>query len=128
MDAAKSLQRSPDFWFDDGSIVLQADNMLYRVYRGLLASRSTVFRDMFSTPQPADEPLIEGCPVVQLHDTAEDLTRFLKVLLPSGPFNFTTCHNPISNLSELISILRLSDKYDTKALRAILIPSGEEIY
>ncbi|KAJ7758317.1 hypothetical protein B0H16DRAFT_1885317 [Mycena metata] len=126
------LERSLDFWFEDGTIILQAENMLYRVYLGFLASRSAVFRDMFSTPRPADEPLVEGCPVVQLHDTVEDLTRFLKALLPSnppGPVNtcpallpsnppgpVNTC--PVSNLSELVSVLRLSDKYDVPALCA----------
>ncbi|KAJ7712949.1 hypothetical protein B0H16DRAFT_1743733 [Mycena metata] len=119
MDPVKSVQRSPDFWFEDGTIVLQADNVLYRVYRGFLASRSAVFRDMFSTPQPADEPLIEGCPVVQLHDTAEELALFLKALLPSNPPTaFNT--SPVCNLSELVSVLRLSEKYDVPALCAFM--------
>lgn len=85
MDTPAELVRSPEFWFDDGTVVLQVENTLYRVYRGLLASRSTVFRDTFSMPQPAEgREEIEGCPVVQLHDREKDFTRFLAALHHHG--------------------------------------------
>lgn len=81
MDVPPELFRSTEFWFDDGTVVLQVENTLYRVYRGLLSSRSTVFHDTFSIPQPVEERTeIEGCPVVQLHDRSKDFTRFLKAL------------------------------------------------
>ena len=69
MDTPTGLMRSPAFWFADGTVVIQVENTLYRVYRGLLGSRSMVFHDTFSVPQPAEEGMaIEGCPLVQLHD------------------------------------------------------------
>ncbi|KAJ6603346.1 hypothetical protein DFH09DRAFT_1124218 [Mycena vulgaris] len=45
MNAAE-LVRSSEFWFKDGTVVLQIENTLYR---SLLSSRSTVFHDI---PQP----------------------------------------------------------------------------
>ncbi|KAJ7773928.1 hypothetical protein B0H16DRAFT_1362853 [Mycena metata] len=125
MDATAELQRSPDFWFEDGTIVLQAGNVLYRVYRGWLASRSTVFHDTFSIPQPTEETdLIEGCPVVQIHDAAQDFGRFLKALHNHG--SYKTC--PVSNLSELTSVLSLSDKYDVPTLRDAMISILFDLY
>ncbi|KAI0784183.1 hypothetical protein C8Q75DRAFT_810256 [Abortiporus biennis] len=40
-----------DLWFEDGSIVLQAENVIYRVYRGHLIRHSVVFRDMLAALQ-----------------------------------------------------------------------------
>jgi hypothetical protein len=65
-------------WFTDGNIVLEAEETQFRVHRGvLLAMHSSVFKDMFEIPQPSDEPTVEGCPVVQLCDTAADVECLL---------------------------------------------------
>jgi len=82
-----------DLWFCDGSVILQADSTLFRVHKSQLSRRSTVFSDMFTLPQPcvitthatlADETY-EGCPVVTLHDSAEDVANLLLALY-DGPF------------------------------------------
>ncbi|KAJ7491786.1 hypothetical protein B0H11DRAFT_2191238 [Mycena galericulata] len=124
MDSAE-LVHNTEFWFEDGTIVLQVENTLYRVYRGLLSSRSTVFRDTFSIPQPTEEGTqVEGCPVVQLHDKAKDISRFLKALHHYG--SYKTC--PVSGINELSSVLRLSDKYDVPLLRESMISVLSDIY
>ncbi|KAJ6615349.1 hypothetical protein B0H10DRAFT_2191032 [Mycena sp. CBHHK59/15] len=125
MDAPAELVCSTDFWFDDGTVVLQVENTLYRVYRGLLSSRSTVFRDTFSIPQPVEERVeIEGCPVVQLHDKARDFTCFLKALHHYG--SYKNC--PVSGFAELESVLRLSDKYDVPLLRDSMTSILSDLY
>jgi hypothetical protein len=75
--------RSPDVWYDDGTLVIRAENTLFRVSRGILASQSDVFKDMVSVPQPpsTDAETFEGCAVVYVHDTAEDMERFLRTIL-----------------------------------------------
>lgn len=82
-----------DLWFCDGSVILQAASTLFRVHKSQLSRRSTVFSDMFTLPQPcvitahatlADETY-EGCPVVTLHDSAEDVANLLLALY-DGPF------------------------------------------
>jgi hypothetical protein len=46
-----------------------------------MSAHSAIFRDMFAIPQPAaDEERVEGCPVVQLLDNAEDWTHVLKAI------------------------------------------------
>ncbi|TFK85584.1 hypothetical protein K466DRAFT_551810 [Polyporus arcularius HHB13444] len=47
-----ALQKDEEFWFDDGTITLIAEDVEFRVYKGLLARLSPVLADMFSLPQP----------------------------------------------------------------------------
>ncbi|KAJ7146479.1 hypothetical protein C8R44DRAFT_656805 [Mycena epipterygia] len=124
--STSKLVRSRDFWFDDGTVVLYVENTLYRVYRGLLASRSTVFRDTFAVPQSAtkENAQIEGCLVVRLHDQARDFTRFLIALHHFGPY--PKC--PVTGYGELSSILRLSDKYNVPILRDTMISILADLY
>ena len=75
--------------FDDGSVVLRAKDpsTLFRVHRALMARHSEVFRHMFSMPQPEQQgetELIESCPVVDIHDSASDMTSLLRALY-DGP-------------------------------------------
>lgn len=76
-------ERDEEFWFDDGNIVLIAGNLSFKVYRGLLASQSPVFADMFSTGDPHADSQIDGCPIVHLQDTPQALRHLLRALIPS---------------------------------------------
>ena len=109
-----TIKRHCEFWFMDGSVVLFAQDTMFRVHKSFIARHSVIFRDMFSLPQPkADEPLVlgdgkgaesgnerewkdgeglgsmgstevEGCPVVHLHDSPEDVASLLYALY-DGP-------------------------------------------
>ena len=91
-----------DLWFLDGSVILRAENTLFRVHISQLSRHSTFFRDLFSLPQPPrgvrrrtlsgsssnsvrDDGLLEGCPVVYLYDIAEDVGNLLTALY-DGPY------------------------------------------
>jgi hypothetical protein len=70
-----------DLWFDDGSVVLYAETVGFRVHRSLLSKHCNVFKDMFDIGQPAPtDQIIEGCLVIQLHDSPDDLRRFLRLI------------------------------------------------
>ncbi|EAU80884.1 hypothetical protein CC1G_03060 [Coprinopsis cinerea okayama7 len=118
--------RSPDVWFDDGSVVLQAQNVQFRVHRTMLSRHSEVFRDMFeigrlgssinasNTPQAADPtPLVDGCPLIILHDDPTDLTHLLLSLYDKP--HTTTDALPFATLAAL---LRLGRKYHFPSLYA----------
>ncbi|KAJ7184642.1 hypothetical protein C8R46DRAFT_938626 [Mycena filopes] len=110
----KKFDRVQELWFEDGNIILQAGNTQYRVFRGILAARSPVFQDMLSFPQPPASELVEGCPLVHLHDSATEVTVFLRALFDSGyflPYPFAT------DLNILSGTLRLSHKYGVEFLR-----------
>ncbi|KAF7311244.1 BTB domain-containing protein [Mycena kentingensis (nom. inval.)] len=101
-------------WFEDGNVVLQAGNAQYRVYRGTLARRSPVFRDLFSVPQPQDAELVEGCPFVRLPDEEVEVTPFLQALFDTEfflPFPETT------TFVTVYGCLRLAHKYEVLDLR-----------
>jgi len=82
LDRPLSPCPSTDFWFEDGSVVLQVESTLFRVHQSILSMHSDVFQGMFSVPQPTvtDGDLVYGCPVVQLSDRAVDWTHVLKAL------------------------------------------------
>lgn len=88
-NSGSARARDEEFWYDDGTIILVAGNVEFRVYKGILAENSSVFRDMFSLPQPpissgsSDTPSPDnGCPVVHLSDSPEDLRHILRVYTP----------------------------------------------
>ncbi|KAJ7070062.1 hypothetical protein C8F01DRAFT_1227129 [Mycena amicta] len=110
-DSEVDLTRCSDFWFDDGNIIIQVENTQFRVNIGVVSMHSAVFRDMFTIPLPADEPLLEGCPVVVLSgDSAEDWVHLLQAIYPRTISDIPT-------IQFISSVLRLSKKYDIPLLR-----------
>lgn len=76
-DKGTSPVQSQLAWFEDGNIILQAENTQFKVHRGVLAKHSPVFADLFQVPQPTNEPVVDGCPVVQIPDSAGDVADML---------------------------------------------------
>lgn len=72
--------KHPDFWFEDGSIVLVAENTTFRVHKSLLAHHSEFFADLFTVPQPLNSDLIDGLHFVPLSDSLDDVVDVLKVI------------------------------------------------
>jgi hypothetical protein len=72
------------YWFEDGNIILQAENTLFRVHQSILSRQSQIFKDTFAMPQAASDEdeseRVEGCPVIPLSDTAEDLGHIISLL------------------------------------------------
>ena len=82
-DNEAAVKRDEELWFEDGTVVLVAGNVEFCVYKGLLADRSPVFKDMFSFPQPHSPPAEPAdLPRVNLPDSAEDVRELLRMLLP----------------------------------------------
>lgn len=86
MELDPLYEKADGLWFEDGNLILQAEHTLFRIYRGLLCARSSVFGDMFAFPPPAEgnHSSLDGCPIVPTYDSAHDLTVFLKALLDSS--------------------------------------------
>ncbi|KAJ6472667.1 hypothetical protein C8R47DRAFT_1054010 [Mycena vitilis] len=113
--ASTTLVKVEDLWFSTEIIVIQAQEKIFRVLGGILAARSSVFHDMIALPQPPNSDIerIEGCPVVRLQDSAEDVEVFLRAIYDSS--YFMPAPAP-TGLSVVLSILRLSHKYDVQYL------------
>lgn len=81
-DAPTAIKRSSSIWLEDGNIVLQAENTQFRVHRGTLSMHSPIFADMFSITQSTflGTDMVDGCPIVHMSDSAEDLHYVLEAL------------------------------------------------
>ena len=130
------LTHDPDLWFPDGSVVLESEMIYFKVYSGILCQASTVFRDMFSFPQPVGDnvEMYDGCPLVHMPDPARDLKHFLKALHDSRyvvKFSiavqmltmscmlsyFDTSEFDLADLPQVVGMLRLGTKYDVPHLK-----------
>ncbi|KAJ6567037.1 hypothetical protein B0H19DRAFT_1139214 [Mycena capillaripes] len=107
-------RRVQELWFEDGNLVIQAGNSLYRVFRGILARASPIFQDMLSLPQPPDSDLVEGCLIVRLPDPETEVTPFLKAIFDSSSF---MPHPAVTTYDTVVGVLRLSNKYEVDYLR-----------
>lgn len=79
----RDICRSNEMYFEDGNIVLLAENTAFRVYQGLLAKHSPVFMDMVQvgcSVEDSEKEKYDGCPVVRLSDGADEALQFLKTL------------------------------------------------
>ncbi|KAF8578183.1 hypothetical protein K439DRAFT_1648845 [Ramaria rubella] len=102
-----------DLYFKDGNIILIAEDTCFRVHSGQLTRHSDVFRGMMDIPQPLDAPLIDGCPVIKLHDKVQELIYMLNALYDGLYF----CEGTAVDFTAISAILRLSTKYFFGELR-----------
>ncbi|KAJ6589851.1 hypothetical protein DFH09DRAFT_217605 [Mycena vulgaris] len=96
-----------DIWYEDGSVVLTADNTQFRVHWSILAQHSTFFRDLQGLPQPPDQPSVEGCPVVELPDALADVENLLRAL-----YNPTFLFKKVLPFRVVAALIRMGRKYE----------------
>ncbi|KAI0640931.1 hypothetical protein C8Q79DRAFT_873204, partial [Trametes meyenii] len=102
-----------EFWLDDGSVILVAHQVGFRVYRNLLASQSRVFRDVFSSSSSSASETYQGCPLVHVSDSPQDLRHLLRVLIPLYHRNFFLVNQTklFMTFDHLSAVIRLAHKY-----------------
>ncbi|KAJ7650831.1 hypothetical protein FB45DRAFT_1078011 [Roridomyces roridus] len=93
-------------WKPYGDIVLLAESTLFKVNRTNLVEHSSVFEGMFSIPQHPEVETIDGCAVVELSDTAQDVELLLTAFY--NPFH----HQPKQPFEVVACMLRLGRKYE----------------
>ena len=84
------FERDEEFWFDDGTVILVACDVEFRFYKGLLASGSPVFKQLFADSRvvrtvPMDQEQTFSCPVVHVPDAPEDLRYVLRTCSSKRP-------------------------------------------
>ncbi|KAI5896302.1 uncharacterized protein SCHCODRAFT_02614512 [Schizophyllum commune H4-8] len=95
-------------WFEDGNIVLQAENVQFKFYKGLLSTYSPFFMDVFAVPQPvpiSDADMVEGCQVMKLPDTAADAEYMLSYIIEPKLSTATP------SIADMIAALKMGHKY-----------------
>jgi hypothetical protein len=92
----------------DANVILQSCDLVnFRVHQRTLAMSSPFFDDMFSLPQPQppDEDVVDGLPVVRLSEDAEVLNSLISMLYPI-PSVLPNSYD------KALTLLAASQKYD----------------
>ncbi|KAH9058178.1 hypothetical protein EDB87DRAFT_1578178 [Lactarius vividus] len=64
-------------------IILQSHGLIsFRVHKSTLAISSPFFADLFSLPQPPNDTVVDGLPIVQVSEEAELLHSLLTIFYP----------------------------------------------
>ncbi|KLO10992.1 hypothetical protein SCHPADRAFT_831748 [Schizopora paradoxa] len=121
-------------WYEDGNVVLKTDEHLYRVHKSVLSRHSTVFKDMFDVAEDGEgetkdaaeskSVMYEGLPLVALDDGDEDVFNFLSTLYSRSFFRM----HQRTTLSILVSLSRMSTRYNASEIRTELIAHLAQIY
>ncbi|KAJ7778675.1 hypothetical protein DFH07DRAFT_730644 [Mycena maculata] len=116
--AAASSQIKPkrdlELWFEEGNLVVQAEDYQFCLFKSFLTKRSPIFKDTLSMPQPEGAERINGCPVVRIHDSGADAVHFFKAIF--DPETFLPPQTG-TTFEKIAAILRLSTKYEVEYLR-----------
>ncbi|TFK88120.1 hypothetical protein K466DRAFT_598906 [Polyporus arcularius HHB13444] len=117
LQAKSSPTRDDDLWFDDGTLIVVAQNVEFRVYRNHLAERFEVFRDMLSFPQPTPSDSTDDlpCPAIHVTDSARDWRNVLRLLFhPEEQGLFVKRSDP--SFDVVSACVRLGHKYQMTAV------------
>ncbi|KAG8861126.1 hypothetical protein FRC20_011511 [Serendipita sp. 405] len=66
------------YYFATGDLVLQVDDVLFKVHRYLLTQSSSVFRDMLEIPQ-GEQNQVEQQPILLTGDSVEGWSTFFEL-------------------------------------------------
>ncbi|KII90811.1 hypothetical protein PLICRDRAFT_39403 [Plicaturopsis crispa FD-325 SS-3] len=117
MSMSVPQQHRGDPWFEDGNIILicEGNESAFKVHRGVLSRQSEIFQSLFEIPQPLDDGAesLEGCQIVQMHDSAYELSNLIKGLYDGVKFHTRN----LEDFFYLAGILRLATKYFISSLR-----------
>ncbi|KAI0328046.1 hypothetical protein GY45DRAFT_1255894 [Cubamyces sp. BRFM 1775] len=110
------------YWFEDGNVILVADdNIGFRVHRGILAHHSSIFCDLFGVAQPECGEALDGCPIVPLSDSADDLNQLMRA-------GSEHTHKQILSFSTAAPLLELAHKYNIEHLSAEVLARMRTVF
>jgi hypothetical protein len=66
--------------FNANVLLRSSDQVNFRVHKSILVTLSPFFEELLSPPQPTDEEIVEGLPVVQLSEDASFLGNLVSLL------------------------------------------------
>ena len=83
------------YYFDDGNVVLLAEDTIFRVHKSVLTLHSGLFQDMLSLPQSegSGSETMDGCPLVRTQDLALHITWLLEAMYNGATTYVLTSHH-----------------------------------
>ena len=96
----------------DANVILRSsDKVNYRVHKSVLALSSPFFEDMLSLPQPPDEEIVGGLPVVQLSEDSCVLNCLVSLFYPISPVI-------PGSYKKVFALLAACQKYDMVSIQS----------
>ena len=96
----------------DASIILRSsDKVNFRVHKSVLAMSSPFFKTLLSLPQPPDDELVDGLPIVALSEDASLLNSLISLLYPISPVIPST-------YEKVFALLAACQKYEMDAVQS----------
>jgi hypothetical protein len=96
----------------DASIILRSsDQVNFRAHKSVLAMSSTLFKDLLSLPQPPNDELVDGLPVLQLPEGSGLLNSLISLLYPISPII-------PSSYEKVFALLAACQKYDMVSVQS----------
>ncbi|THV02969.1 hypothetical protein K435DRAFT_817423 [Dendrothele bispora CBS 962.96] len=125
--ATTSIIRDEDYYFEDGSCILLVQDTLFNVHRSMLSRDHSSFGAMFSLPQGGleAEGKSDDNPIVLPGDKASEFRHFLWALY-ALPHELRIINSPGADLTLLIDIARISNKYSFKSLETWALDAVHE--
>ncbi|KAH9036295.1 hypothetical protein EDB84DRAFT_1560957 [Lactarius hengduanensis] len=96
---------------DANIIVRSSDKVDFHVRKSLLAMSSPFFKDLLSLPQPPDDELVDGLPVIQLSEDADLLNSLVSLLYPIPPVI-------PDSYEKVFALLAACQKYDMESVQS----------
>jgi hypothetical protein len=96
----------------EASIILRSsDQVNFRIHKPVLAMSSPFFQDLLSLPQPPDDELVDGLPVVTLSEDADLLNSLISLLYPISPVI-------PDSYEKVFALLAACQKYDMEPVQS----------
>jgi len=115
------LRKHEEYYFEDGNLVIQVENILYKVFRSSLTRHSAVFKDVLSLsqhfdPELSSEGLSEENPFTLPGISSVDFDRLLAIIYPQmfGAYS-------LGSAEEWVSVLHLATRWEFNDIRMLVI-------
>ncbi|KAG8826144.1 hypothetical protein FRC17_008370 [Serendipita sp. 399] len=113
----KSPQKHRNLYLEDGTLVMQVENVIFKVHRSILAQYSKVIQDMIALPGDGEsKDGTEENPLVLIGDTAASWERLLKI-----PYGVPRLKSERIKGEHLLEILTIAHKYCMEEIEADII-------
>ncbi|KAH9017243.1 hypothetical protein EDB85DRAFT_2096539 [Lactarius pseudohatsudake] len=96
---------------DANIVVRSSDQVNFPVHKSVLAMSSPFFKDLLSLPQPPDDELVDGLPVIQLSEDAGLLNSLISLLYPISPAI-------PDSYEKVFALLAACQKYDMESVQS----------
>ncbi|KAF7298745.1 BTB domain-containing protein [Mycena indigotica] len=126
-ETATSRYRDENYYLEDGSCIILVQDTLFNVHRTMLSKDNSLFSSMFSLPQGQHEAegRSDDNPIVLMDDTVAEFRHFLWALY-ALPLELRVVHSESADLTQLMGIARIANKYSFKSIETWSLDAIQE--